>query len=144
MVMVHVDSSAVLAEPMKRQTAAKMMQAYLALLERLPRAGFVPKKYILDIECSEELKEVIQNTCKLQLIPLGSHRANLAEVTIKAFEQHFLSILAGTAIDLPLSFWHELLPQTLLTLPVTQIKRKVSSFCTRSHVDSMITSRCYR
>lgn len=73
MAMVHVDSNAVLAEPMKSRSAAEMIRAYLALLAKLRRAGFVPKKHILDNECSKEFKEVIRNTCKLQLVPSGCH-----------------------------------------------------------------------
>ena len=97
-VMVHVNSSVVLAEPMKRQTAVETIRFYL------------PNKHILNNKYSEELKEVIQN------VPPGSHCTNLAEVVIKLFKQHFVSILAGTAINFPLSFWHELLPQTSFAL----------------------------
>ena len=59
MIMVHFNSNAVLAEPMKSCSAAEMIWAYLALLTKLRRVGFIPKKHILDNECSEELKEVI-------------------------------------------------------------------------------------
>ena len=114
--MCHVDSNAVLAEPMKNKSAKEMIRAYHMLIARLHIAGFVPRKHILDNECSEELKTAIKENCLLQLVPPGSHRANLAEVSIKAFKQHFLSILAGTAADFPYSFWDELLPQTLLNL----------------------------
>ena len=114
--MCHVDSNAVLAEPMKNKSAKEMIRAYQTLISRLHKAGFVPRKHILDNECSAELKTAIKENCLMQLVPPGSHRANLAEVSIKAFKQHFLSILAGTASDFPHSFWDELLPQTLLTL----------------------------
>ena len=93
-----------------------MNRAYTAMINRLHKAGFIPKKHILDNECSEELKTAIKEKCLLQLVPPGSHRANLAEVSIKAFKQHLISILAGTAVDFPLSFWDELLPQASLTL----------------------------
>ena len=75
---------------------------------------------VRDDECSKELKEVILDTCKLQLLLPGCHQANLAEVAIKAFKRHFCSILAGIAIDFPHSFWNERLPQTLLTLNLLQ------------------------
>ena len=114
--MVHVNSNAVLAEPMKTCSTMEMITAYLALLVRLCHAGFVPTKHILDNEYFKGLKEVICNTCKLQLVPPGSICANLAEVTIKAFKQHFSSIIASKAINFPRSFWNELLPQTLLIL----------------------------
>ena len=134
MAMVHVNTNAVLAEPMMSRSAAEMIRAYRALLEKLRRAGFVPKKHILDNECSEELKEVIRDTCKLQLVPPGCHRANLAEVAIKAFKQHFCSILAGLAIDFPRSFWNELLPQTLLTLNLLRKSNATPTVSAHAHL----------
>ena len=59
---------------------------------------------------------MIRERCKLQLVPPGSHRANLAEVTIKAWKQHFVSIEAATASNFPRLFWDKLVPQALLTL----------------------------
>ena len=40
----------------------------------------------------------------MQLVPPGNHHANLVEVAIKAFKQHFLSALDGTAPDFPWSY----------------------------------------
>ena len=112
--MTHIDSSAVLADPMKNCTAKEMIRDYRALLAKLSKAGFAPTKHILDNECSAKLKEAIRGTRKLQLVPPGNHHTNLAEVTTKAFKQHFLSVLAGTASDFPWSYWDVILPQTLL------------------------------
>ena len=44
------------------------------------------------------------------------YRRNAAEVAIRNFKNHFLSILAGVADDFPLSLWDRLLPQTEVTL----------------------------
>ena len=52
MIICYVDSNAALAEPMKNRTRKEMIRAYLALIEPLRRAGFAPKKHILDNECS--------------------------------------------------------------------------------------------
>ena len=134
MAMVHVDSNAVLAEPMKNRTAKEMIRAYRALLNRLRRAGFVVQKHILDNECSAELKEEIEKTCKLQLVPPGSHRANLAEVAIKALKQHMLSILAGVAPDFPWSTWHEILPQVLMTLNLLRTSNSTPSVSAHAHL----------
>ena len=54
--MTHIDSSTVLAEPIKNRAAKEMIRAYRALLAKLRRAGFEPTKYILDDECSAELE----------------------------------------------------------------------------------------
>ena len=134
MIMVHVDSNAVLAEPMKNRTDGEMTRAYLCLLDRLKTAGFVVKKHILDNECSAELKRLIKETCKLQLVPPGNHRANLAEVAIKAFKQHFLSILAGTAPDFPWSAWDHLLPQVLITLNLLRASHATPTISAHAHL----------
>ena len=133
MVMCHVDTAAALAEPMKNRTAKEMIRAYRALLARIRRAGFVVRKHILDNECSAELKEEIRETCKLQLVPPGSHRANIAEVTIKAFKQHFISIRAGMAADFPQSFWDMVLPQILLTLNLLRKSHSAPTVSAHAH-----------
>ena len=82
----------------------------------LQRAGVTTTKHVLDNECSHKLKELIRGTCKLELVPPGCHRCNIAEVAIKGFKQHFLGIFAGLPDDLPWSLWDRLLPQTETTL----------------------------
>ena len=46
-VLVEIDSNAILVEPMKSRKDAEMIQAYNALLLRLKRAGIIPKKHVL-------------------------------------------------------------------------------------------------
>ncbi len=48
MVMVEINSNAILVEPMKSRKDAKMIQVYNVLLLRLKWAGIVPKKHVLD------------------------------------------------------------------------------------------------
>jgi hypothetical protein len=45
MVMVEIDSNAILVEPMKSCKDEEIIQAYNALLLQLKRAGIVPKKH---------------------------------------------------------------------------------------------------
>ena len=118
MVLVEIDSNAILVEPMKSRKDAEMIRAYTVLLTRLKRAGIIPKKYILDNEISENMKNIIRDECKIQLelVPPGCHRRNAAEVAIRNFKSHFLSVLAGVADDFPLHLWDRLLPQTEITL----------------------------
>jgi hypothetical protein len=75
MVMVEIKSNAILVEPMKNRKDAKMIQAYNALLLRLKRAGIVPKKHVIDNEVSENMKNHIRDTCKLDMefVPPGCH-----------------------------------------------------------------------
>jgi hypothetical protein len=103
MVMVEIDSNSILVEPMKNRKDDKMMRAYNALLLQLKQAGIVPKKHILDNEVSENIKNHICDTCKLdmELVPPGCHRRNAAGVAICNLKAHFLSVLAGVADNFP-------------------------------------------
>ena len=53
---------------------------------------------------------------EMELVPPGCHRRNAAEVAIRNFKAHFLSVLAGVADDFPLTLWDRILPQTEITL----------------------------
>ncbi len=118
MVLVEIDSNAILVEPMKSRKDAEMIRAYNASLLRLKRAGIIPKKHVLDNKVSKNMKNHIRNTCKInmELVPPGCHRRNTAEVAIRNFKSHFLSILAGVADDFPQNLWDPLLLQTEITL----------------------------
>ena len=118
MVMVEIDSNAILVEPMTSRKDAEMIRAYDTLLLRLRRAGIVPIKHVLDNEVSDNMKTHIKENCKMQveLVPPGCHRRNVAEVAIRNFKAHFLSVLAGVADDFPPNLWDRLLPQTEITL----------------------------
>ncbi len=65
--MVKINSNAILIEPMKNCRDAEMIQAYNTLLLQLKRAGIVPKKHVLDNEVSENMKNHICDTCKLDM-----------------------------------------------------------------------------
>jgi hypothetical protein len=118
MVLVEIDSNAILVEPMKSRKDEEMIRAYNALLLRLKRAGIIPKKHVLDNEVSENMKNHIRDTCKfnMELVPPRCHRRNAAEVAIRNFKAHFLSVLAGVADDFPPSLWDWLPPQTEITI----------------------------
>lgn len=118
MVMVEIDSNAILVEPLKSRKDPELTRAYRAMMTRLQRAGIEPTKHILDNEISEAMKNIIKDEYKmtLELVPPGCHRRNAAEVAIRNFKAHFLSVLAGTATDFPASLWDRLLPQAEITI----------------------------
>ncbi|KAL7535732.1 LOW QUALITY PROTEIN: hypothetical protein ACHAXR_006702 [Thalassiosira sp. AJA248-18] len=118
MVMVDIDSSGILVEPMKSCKDAEMIRSHQALMLCLKRANIVPKKHVLDNEVSKVMKELIRSHYQLELVPPGCHRRNAAEVAIRNFKAHFLSILAGVANDFPMQLWDRLLPQTEITVNI--------------------------
>ena len=136
MVMVEIDSNAILVEPMKSRKDAEMTRAYTSLLQRLRRAGINPTKHVLDNEVSNKLKDIIRNECKLELelVPPGCHRRNAAEVAIRNFKAHFLSVLAGVAEDFPIQLWDRLLPQTEITLNLLRQSNATPSVSAYAHL----------
>ncbi len=62
MVMVEINSNAILIESTKDRKDAKMIQAYNTLLLQLKRTGIVLKKHVLDNEVSEKMKNHICDT----------------------------------------------------------------------------------
>jgi hypothetical protein len=97
MLMVEIDSNAILVEPMKGCKVEEMICAYNALLLRLMQAGIAPKKHILDNKVSENMK----NHTRMELVPPGCHRRSAAEVAIRNFKACFLSVLAAVADIFP-------------------------------------------
>ncbi len=112
MVLIEIDSNAILVEAMKNQTAGKMMRAYQVLMNQLKGAGVTPKMHILDNECSAEFKERIKlNNMIYQLVPPHDHRRNIAEKAIQVLKAHFISILCRADKSFPLHLWDRLLGQ---------------------------------
>ena len=107
---------------MKSRKDAEMIRAYKALLQWLKRADIIPKKHVLDNKVSENMKNHICNTCKMnmELFPPGCHRGNAAEVAICNFKSHFLIWLAGVANDFPQNLCDRRLLQTEITLNLIQ------------------------
>jgi hypothetical protein len=136
MVMVEINSNAILFEPVKNCKDDKMIQAYNALLLRLKQAGIVPKKHVLDNKVSENTKNHIHDTCKLdmKLVSPGCHRCNAAKVAIHNFKAHFLSVLAGVADDFPPNLWDWLLPQTEITINLIQQSNTTPNVSAYAHL----------
>ncbi len=135
MVLVKINSNAILVELMKSRKDAEMIRAYNALLLQLKRVGIIPKKHVLDNKVSKNMKNHIGNTCKInmELVPPGCHQRNAAEVAIRNFKSHFLSVLAGVANDFPQK---TLGPSVTAKRNHTQshsaIERNVNSFSVRT------------
>jgi len=116
MVLIEIDSNAILVEAMKNRLAGEMIRAYLVLVS--------PKMHILDNKCSEDFKaQIHKNSMTFQLAPPHDHRRNIAKKAIQTFKGHFISILCGTDKNVPLHLWCRLLPQAEHTLNMLQSAR---------------------
>jgi hypothetical protein len=117
MVLIEMDSNAILVATMKNRSAGETVLAYQELVDCLRSAGIQLKLHLLDNKCSTKFKERIKsNDMEYQLVPPHDHRRNIAETVIKVFKAHFISILCGCDKFFPLHLWDRLLPQAKLTL----------------------------
>ncbi|KAL7502599.1 hypothetical protein ACHAXN_000532 [Cyclotella atomus] len=100
---------AILVEPIKSREDKEMIRAYDVLVKRLQNASIHPRKHVLENEISAKMKEHIKKEYKVEikLVPPGNHRYDAAEVAIRNFKAHFLSLMAGTAESFPKSFWDQ-------------------------------------
>ncbi len=73
MVLVEINSSAILVAPIKEKTKEELTAAYLSLIARLKKAGMAPKKHVMDNKISELMKDTIDKECALELVPHGCH-----------------------------------------------------------------------
>ena len=91
MVMYDYDINAILAEPTKNRQAASIRNAFLNIQKVLKARGSEPKFYIMDNNCSSDLKEAMKNyKIYFQLDPLHTHRQNAAERAIRTYKNHFI------------------------------------------------------
>jgi hypothetical protein len=136
MVMVEIDSNAILVEPISSRDDHELARAYQVLMTRLLHAGIVRKKHILDNKVSEAMKTVIKNEYKMamELVPPGCHHRDAAEVAIQNFKAHFLSVLAGAAEDFPPSLWDRLLLQTEISLNLLRQSNATPTVSSYAHL----------
>ena len=133
--MVEIDSNAILVEPMKSRKDDEMIRAYNALLLRLKQAGIVPKKHVLNNEVSENMKNQIRGTCKINGISatwMSSTQCSRGGHT--QLQSPLLSILVGVANGFPPSIWDRLLPQTKITINLIQQSNATPNVSAYAHL----------
>ena len=87
MLMVEIDSNAILIEPMKSRANTDIIAVYDKLVNLLKWAGITHKQHVLDNEMSEHMKNHIRDhyRFKMELVPPGCHSQNAPEVSIPNF-----------------------------------------------------------
>ncbi len=70
----------------------------------------------------------------MELVPPGCHQQNVAEVAIRNFKSHFLSVLAGVADDFPQNLWDHLLPQTEIILNLIRQSNAMPTVSAYAHL----------
>ncbi len=117
MVLVELDSSAVLVKAIKNRTLGKMIYTYQHLINCLKTAGIKPQRHVLNNKCSAEFKGTIKkNDVTFQLVLSHDHCRNIAEKAIQTFKAHFIAILCGMDKSFLLHLWCQFLSQAEHTL----------------------------
>ena len=128
MIMYDYDSNAILSEPIKNRQAATIRDAFLNIHKILKSRGSDPKVYIMNDECSSDLKEAMKKyKIDFQLDSPHVHRQNAVEREIQKFKNHFISRLSTTYPDFPISEWGQLLSQCMTTLNIHRNSRVSAS-----------------
>ena len=123
-VAYHPDANAILIQPLKNRTAPVITKAWTTINDCFKRAGVKPLNWIMDNECSNNLKNALtKEEVTWQFVPPHQHRANLAERAIQTFKHHFKACLASLDPDFPAREWDRLLVQSELTLNLLRAAR---------------------
>ena len=86
--------------------------------------GHATKLFILDNECSNDLKLAILNTnSTFELESPHQHRRNVAQRAIRTAKTHLLAGIATCDPDFPITEWDRLLRQSKLTLNLLRPSR---------------------
>ena len=110
-VMYDYDANTILAVPIKNRQAMTIVNAWSSLHTTLTNFGHKTKHFVLDNECSKDLKGALKKNGKtFERTPPNIHRRNAAERAIRTYKNHFLAGLATCDPDFPLSEWDCLIP----------------------------------
>ena len=104
------DSNIILQHPLKSRQGKEIADAFHATFLKLTKHGHATKLFILDNECSNDLKLAILNTnSTFELVPPHQHRRNAAERAIRTAKNHLLAGIATCDPDFPITEWDRLL-----------------------------------
>ncbi len=95
MILHNVNSNSSWVEALKNNTGGKLILAHAQALERMRKAGIVPKHQILDNQKLAVYKDAIcASGMTFELVPPDDHWHNMAEKAIQTFKDHFVGILS--------------------------------------------------
>ena len=134
----HYDANCILGHPVKNRSAQTLTAAWEHLHKEFSKAGTAPDVWVLDNECSNELKRAFErHNVEFQLVPPHEHRRNLAERAIQTWKNHFKAGLASTDPKFPLSEWDRLIPQANITLNLLRSARANPSLSAHAYIYGM-------
>ena len=124
LVAYDFDSNAIFAEALNSRRGSEIKRGWMKIHKKLKNRGAAPNIYIMDNECSNDLKlAMTEEDLDWQLATPYLHRVNAAERAIRTFKNHFIAGLATCHPDFPISEWDRLLEQAVLTLNLLRNSR---------------------
>ena len=116
-VMYNFDLNLIQGEPIKNRQAKNLTDTWEKLHSNLTKHGHPTKNFILNNECSKDLKAALTKNNEIyELTPPNMHQRNTAERAIRTYKKHVLAGLDTCNPFFPISEWDRLLPQATLTL----------------------------
>ena len=124
LVVYDYDSNAILAEPLVSRKGSEIRRGWQTIHNRLKHRGVAPNFYVLDNECSDDLKQTMTNEhVEWQRATPYMHRTNKAERAIRTFKNHFVAGLSTVHPEFPITEWDRLVPQAEMTLNMLRNSR---------------------
>ena len=103
MIFYDYDYNLILYNPIKTRQAAEITSSWKTLFLKRQTNGHAPELYILENECSEELRKSFKKyQVTFQLVPPHVHRQNAAERAIQTWKNHFLAGIATLDPNFPI------------------------------------------
>ena len=106
MIFYDYDTNAIFVPPLKTKTSFELTSNIINIVNDLTKRVFAPKYWILDNECSKDMKESFKKlNITFELVPAGMHRCNTAERMIQSFKTHFVTGLVSVDPNFPMHLW---------------------------------------
>ena len=124
MIFYDYDTNAIFVRPLKTKTSVELNSNIVDIIKHLTKRGFAPKYWILDNECSKDMKNSFTTlNITFQLVPAGMHRCNTAERMIQSFKTHFITGLVSVDPNFPMHLWDKLVDQAEATINMLRQSR---------------------
>ena len=107
MVVYVYKANAILICPMKNHEKVTIIETFKEIYNYLTKRKFKPKLHVMDNECSNILKDFIQNDndTKIQLFEPQEHCVNASKRETQTFKNHFISGLCTAHPQFPIQLW---------------------------------------
>ena len=124
MIFYDYDTNAIIVRPMKPNISSELNINIIKIVNKLTSRGFKPEYWILDNQCSQEMKTTFRDlNISFQLVPAGMHHCNTAERQIQSFKAHFITGLVSVDPNFPMHLWDKLVDKAESTIKMLRHSR---------------------